>query len=409
MLVSYKFDITFKIIETFEGGARKKVFHEDDILTKKCFIRISNIDDPDKDCLTRCVAVFLGKINNDPQYETLRKSKNKECLQKIRSREIMKKCGLENGPFSFETVKHISEIMDINISVVSSEHFNNVIFKTKNENFPRMYVWLHDGHYDLITSMTALKDSHFYCDDCDNGHSMGDKHKCKVKKAFDIIKYKKDQKLKNFFKYEKLTNGNETIYITRCKNCNKNLSKENKFNHNCFMQKIPLKKSSEKYIFFDFETFMNENGEHIVNLAISKYLKEKDSDGNMIDDENFIIHNDIDEFYKWLFQPCHSGYTVIAHNGNGYDFIFILKELIKNGQGKYIRRIMNGNKIKYFKFSKLHMRFVDSYNFFMSPLSELPKIFGFKELKKGYWPHKFNKEENFNYVEKCPEIEYYEP
>ena len=116
------------------------------------------------------------------------------------------------------------------------------------------------------------------------------------------------------------------------------------------MQKTPLKKPSEKYIFFDFETLMNENSEHIVNLAISKYLKEIDENGNMVDNENFIIHYYINEFYKWLFQEKHYNFTVIAHNGNRYDFFFILKELIKNGQGKSIKRIMNGNKIKYFKF-----------------------------------------------------------
>ena len=51
------------------------------------------------------------------------------------------------------------------------------------------------------------------------------------------------------------------------------------------MQKIPLKSKSEKYIYFDFETLLNEKNEHVVNLAISKYLKSPE----LIKAEKFAI------------------------------------------------------------------------------------------------------------------------
>ena len=43
------------------------------------------------------------------------------------------------------------------------------------------------------------------------------------------------------------------------------------------------------------------------------------------------------------------------------------------------------------------------------PLSAFPKTFGLTELKKGYFPHKFNIPENQAYVGPVPAIDYYMP
>ena len=50
---------------------------------------------------------------------------------------------------------------------------------------------------------------------------------------------------------------------------------------------------------------------------------------------------------------------------------------------------------------KLSIRFIDSLNFLQMPLKSFPKTFGMNELKKGYFPHYFNKECN-NYVGPLP-------
>jgi hypothetical protein len=44
------------------------------------------------------------------------------------------------------------------------------------------------------------------------------------------------------------------------------------------------------------------------------------------------------------------------------------------------------------------IKIIDSHNFVASPLSAFPKTFGLNELKKGYFPHYFNTNENQNYV-----------
>ena len=50
------------------------------------------------------------------------------------------------------------------------------------------------------------------------------------------------------------------------------------------------------------------------------------------------------------------------------------------------------------KIPKLSIRFIDILNFLQMPLKPFPKTFGMNELKKGYFPHYFNKECNKNYV-----------
>ena len=61
---------------------------------------------------------------------------------------------------------------------------------------------------------------------------------------------------------------------------------------------------------------------------------------------------------------------------------------------------MNGSKIMLMEIPAFNVRFIDSINFVPFPLALFPKTFGLKELKKGYFPHLFNKPENQDYVGK---------
>lgn len=42
------------------------------------------------------------------------------------------------------------------------------------------------------------------------------------------------------------------------------------------------------------------------------------------------------------------------------------------------------------------------------PLARLPKTFGVEELKKGFFPHKFNRDENQNYVGVLPDRKFFD-
>ena len=69
--------------------------------------------------------------------------------------------------------------------------------------------------------------------------------------------------------------------------------------------------------------------------------------------------------------------------------------------------IDTGLKSMYMHVPGYKMKFIDSLSFFLCPLRKLPETFGIEEVKKGYFPHLFNRPENANYVGPIPHIETY--
>jgi hypothetical protein len=55
------------------------------------------------------------------------------------------------------------------------------------------------------------------------------------------------------------------------------------------------------------------------------------------------------------------------------------------------------------------IRVLDSLNFLPMALADMPKAFGESELKKGYFPHKFNRTENWDYKGPIPDAWFYDP
>ncbi|MCG8048774.1 MAG: DNA polymerase [Candidatus Thiodiazotropha taylori] len=91
----------------------------------------------------------------------------------------------------------------------------------------------------------------------------------------------------------------------------------------------------------------------------------------------------------------------------GYDGYFLLEYLIDQSM-RPDKIIYNGSKIMYMTIEKnLHIKVIDSLNFLPMKLSALPKAFGLKELKKGWFPHYFNTRKNQQYVGPYPEPHFY--
>ena len=93
------------------------------------------------------------------------------------------------------------------------------------------------------------------------------------------------------------------------------------------------------------------------------------------------------------------------HNFRGFDGVFIIKQLFDMNV-KVSKVLMTGQRILYFECGQL--KFKDSMSFLNMPLENFTKTFGLTELKKGYFPHKFNREENLNYEGLIPDLKYYE-
>ena len=112
-------------------------------------------------------------------------------------------------------------------------------------------------------------------------------------------------------------------------------------------------------------------------------------------------------FGKWLFSSQHKYFKTVCHNMKGYDGYFLLEYLIDQSM-RPDKIIYNGSKIMYMTVEKdLHIKVIDSLNFLPMKLSKLPEVFGLKELKKGWFPHFFNTQENQRYIGSYPDPKYY--
>ena len=113
-----------------------------------------------------------------------------------------------------------------------------------------------------------------------------------------------------------------------------------------------------------------------------------------------------DDFGQWLFNYTHTGCTVMAHNGRGYDFIFLLDYLSRKVHSQPTV-VYSGAKITCISIRDYRMKLIDSLSFFPMSLRKLPKCFGLA-TSKGDFPHLFNVTANQQYKGAYPSIDYFD-
>ena len=96
---------------------------------------------------------------------------------------------------------------------------------------------------------------------------------------------------------------------------------------------------------------------------------------------------------------------IFFHNFRGFDGLYIIKQLYMMNLN-VSKVLTTGQKILYFEYRNLRLK--DSMSFLNMPLEKFTSKFGLTELKKGWFPHKFNTAENQDYVGKIPPLKYYE-
>ena len=153
------------------------------------------------------------------------------------------------------------------------------------------------------------------------------------------------------------------------------------------------------HVFFDIEA-MQPYEEHI-----AVFVAETDED-----DRSMCFPGDhcVRDFLEWLDTLTNNDtrpVNVLAHNFQGYDGYFVVHQYY--GDNRIVEQLRNGCKLLEVKHDRI--RFIDSLSFFQMPLSAFPKTFGLTELKKGYFPHKFNIPTHQTYVGPIPALDYYMP
>jgi hypothetical protein len=465
--VSKNFTIQIRIVKNPNlGYSSLKIKSVADLRLKKSVVCINNTDDL---CFFRCIAVAIAKQNKHTDIKHIvagRKIQTTLTTEFMDSYGHTDMKGLETIKIVEKDLNCCITIIDTNNFLnVSYPDTSSEDYEPKDWN---IYLLKTDNHYDYINSnmIAGFFARKYYCNICKKSYNNKDGHKkdcisiCKIcssgdcdcagytDKDFKKLKFPhqseeqqtgmwgnckdccrwfpsptcmanhKRPKIVNKGKLLERTDPSICENVFKCDVCKKTYYDKEKFDrdthkcgdywckncdclansksgHKCYMMPKPKKEQSEDYIFFDFEC-EQETKKHNVMFSISQYFNS---------DEN-IEHHDIDEFCNWLFTEEHKGFSVIAHNGRGYDFQFIMNWIYKNTIYKPVV-VYAGSKIMIMKIKELKMTFVDSLNFLTMPLSAFPKTFGIKELKKGFFPHYFNIKKNYNYVGKVPALKYF--
>jgi G:T-mismatch repair DNA endonuclease (very short patch repair protein) len=160
-----------------------------------------------------------------------------------------------------------------------------------------------------------------------------------------------------------------------------------------------------RYIVWDAETDTH-TGTHKPNLIVVNVLQVAPSheySDSLLQEIIFEGYTCCDDFCKWLFSKENANSTVIAHNGSGYDYKFVLKWCLERAL-KPSTYICQGSHITKMTFKHNNLNFIDSLNFFISPLAALSKTYDIDTVK-GYFPHCFNRPENQHYVGPIPSEE----
>ena len=128
---------------------------------KKCIIRIQNKDEL---CCARAIITAKAKIDNHPLFkESIKRGRG---IQGKLAKELHVKANVPFGVCGIDEIKSFQTVLpDYQIHVVSRDHFNGMIY-TGPEADKKIYLYLHNNHYDVITSMAAFFNKAYFCTEC---------------------------------------------------------------------------------------------------------------------------------------------------------------------------------------------------------------------------------------------------
>ena len=138
------------------GRSRRTTLNIQEYLHKKG--SVITIQNNDNLCLARALVVAIAKVENDPNYKHLRDPKRR--AQEKKARELHEAANVPFGPCGLPEVDLFQKYLtSYEINIVSGNHDSAIIYPTKpstNNNVTSIYLYLHDNHYDVITSMPGF-------------------------------------------------------------------------------------------------------------------------------------------------------------------------------------------------------------------------------------------------------------
>ncbi|XP_053406272.1 uncharacterized protein LOC128559126 [Mercenaria mercenaria] len=155
------------------GHKRQPFVNLDKMLQdKKCIIQIQN---KDKLCCARALITAIAQIEKHPHWNKIRQGRH---IQYQLAVDLHQKANIPLQSCGMEEVKKFQNVLPkYQIIVLSKEHFNSIIYEGPEGRIP-VYLYLHDGHFDVITKITAFLNRSYFCQLCKKGYNTKETHRC---------------------------------------------------------------------------------------------------------------------------------------------------------------------------------------------------------------------------------------
>jgi hypothetical protein len=314
------------------------------------------------------------------------KSKNNNCglvciikalnlkANEVKPDSIRKKYGIPLNTFiNCEKLGDIANLeFQCNLIIVNLSGF--ILFNSNTEYDKNIILLLEDNHYKHVSvENIKIKKS---CELC--GLSIffdDDKHICNIKR----LEYYQSQILKK----TKFLMVNDNRYIKESKDENSQYSKQLTSSRKDEIEYIEYQDKKGKIrklmkilktdydhdlLYFDFETVQ-------IKYYFDVYAVGCINEGQYIE---FYGENALSEFVEYLIKNVKNK-KLVAYNGCRFDFIILLKELMKHEQIEIKNYLKNGSRLLTYEFNGNSI--IDLYNFTQSSLKKACDDFGLDKDK----------------------------
>ena len=180
-------------VEAPQGSGRSKrtTLNIKEYLHKKN--TVITIQNNDNLCLARALVVAIAKVENAPNYMNLTRTDRR--TQEKKAKELHTAANVPLGSCGIPEVEMFQKYLtNYEINIVSGNHSNSIIYPPKpstNNSVTLIYLYLHDNHYDVITSMPGFLSQSYFCHTCRQSYACKFDHlcpgMCKSCRAYDCI------------------------------------------------------------------------------------------------------------------------------------------------------------------------------------------------------------------------------
>ena len=140
--------------------------------SKHSVLRIKN---KDVLCLACAIVTDIARQEKHPQWNSIHQG----CKQQqLLVQRLHQKAGVREGLCGLtEVAKFQNVIEDYQIIVLSAKHFNAIVYERWRRE-KQIYLYHHENHFDIITSVSSFLGRGYWCLECKKGYNKKVEHRC---------------------------------------------------------------------------------------------------------------------------------------------------------------------------------------------------------------------------------------